>query len=84
MRIFAEAFGQDVKFFDFYRSLQAYRTAFADGVTSFVMKPDSPFFRYFGTPPIDEGTPPAAPAPAGTPLSAAPVPTPGQAAAAQP
>ncbi len=67
VRIFAEAFGQDTKFFDFYRSLQAYRTAFDDGSTSFVLRPDSPFFRYFGTPPAELGaegvqTPPDGPA----------------------
>ena len=45
--IFAEAFGQDPEFFDFYRSLQAYREALGDGATSFVLSPDSEFFRFF-------------------------------------
>jgi membrane protease subunit HflC len=47
IRIFAEAFGQDPQFFDFYRSLQAYREALGDGATSFVLSPKSEFFRFF-------------------------------------
>ena len=48
VRIFAEAFGRDVDFFTFYRSMQAYRDAFGDDNTSFVLSPDSEFFRFFG------------------------------------
>jgi len=44
---FAEAFGQDPAFFGFYRSMQAYRAALADEATSFVLAPDSAFFRFF-------------------------------------
>ncbi len=44
---FAEAFGQDPAFFGFYRSMQAYRNALADEATSFVLAPDSAFFRFF-------------------------------------
>ena len=47
IRIFAEAYGQNPDFFDFYRSLQAYRDALGDGSTSFVLSPDSEFFRFF-------------------------------------
>lgn len=47
IRIFAESFGQDVAFFDFYRSMQAYRVALSDGQTSFVLSPKSEFFRFF-------------------------------------
>lgn len=47
IRIFADAFGQDPEFFDFYRSLQAYREALGDGSTTFVLSPDSEFFRFF-------------------------------------
>jgi modulator of FtsH protease HflC len=50
IRIFAEAFGQDVDFFTFYRSMQAYRDALGDDNTSFVLSPDSEFFRYFNDP----------------------------------
>ena len=47
IRIFAEGFGQDPKFFDFYRSLQAYRNALGEGSTNFVLSPESDFFRFF-------------------------------------
>jgi membrane protease subunit HflC len=50
VRIFAEAVGRDVEFFTFYRSMQAYRDALADDNTSFVLSPDSEFFRYFDSP----------------------------------
>ncbi len=59
IRIFADAVRQDPAFFDFYRSLQAYREAFGDGSTSFVLSPDSEFFRFFHGAPA----PAAAPAP---------------------
>ena len=49
-RIFAEAFGQDPDFFAFYRSMQAYETAFKPGETRFLVSPRSDFFRYFSTP----------------------------------
>lgn len=52
IRVFAEAFGQDPDFFNFYRSMQAYRASLADGSTSFVLSPDSEFFRYFGSLPL--------------------------------
>ena len=44
---FADAFGQDADFFGFYRSMQAYRNSLGDEATSFVLQPDSEFFRYF-------------------------------------
>jgi membrane protease subunit HflC len=47
IRIFADAYGKDVPFFDFYRSLQAYRSAFSAGSTSLVLSPDSEFLRFF-------------------------------------
>jgi membrane protease subunit HflC len=47
VRIFAEALTQHPDFYSFYRSLQAYREAFGDDVTSFVLSPNSEFFRYF-------------------------------------
>jgi membrane protease subunit HflC len=45
--IFADAFNRDPEFYDFYRSLQAYRNALADGTSTMVLSPDSEFFRYF-------------------------------------
>jgi membrane protease subunit HflC len=49
-RIFAEAFGKDPAFFDFYRSLQAYRHALGDNNTTLLLSPDSEFFRHFAKP----------------------------------
>lgn len=60
--IFAEAFGSNPEFFEFYRSLAAYRTALQGGNSSMVMSPDSEFFNYLKS---DSGIArPAAPAPA--------------------
>jgi membrane protease subunit HflC len=44
--IYASAYGQDPEFFAFYRSMAAYRKAFADGKSTLVLKPDSEFLRY--------------------------------------
>ena len=48
-RIFAEAYGADKSFFEFYRSMQAYAASLASG-TTMLLKPDSEFFRYFRGP----------------------------------
>ena len=48
-RIFAAAYGQDTEFFEFYRSMESYRTALTDTGTTMVLSPDSEFFRYFGS-----------------------------------
>ena len=47
IRIFAEAFQRDPAFFQFWRTMQAYREAFSEGDTRLVLTPDSEFFRYF-------------------------------------
>ena len=39
---------QDPEFFEFYRSMQSYRTALGETGTTMVLSPDSEFFRYFG------------------------------------
>jgi membrane protease subunit HflC len=44
---YAKAFGQDKKFFAFYRSMQAYRDALSGARTSFVLTPQSAFFQFF-------------------------------------
>lgn len=49
-RIFAEAFGRDPDFFDFYRSMQAYEQGLKPGDTRLVISPDSDFFKYFSNP----------------------------------
>jgi membrane protease subunit HflC len=53
--IYAKAYNRDPEFFDFYRSLQAYTTAFKGSNTRLVLSPRSPFFRYFNAP--DGGAP---------------------------
>lgn len=45
VRIFAESFGKDVAFFEFYRSLQAYEKTIGSEDT-LIMSPDSQFFKY--------------------------------------
>jgi membrane protease subunit HflC len=59
IRIYADAFGQDKEFFAFYRSMQAYRDALTGHGTSFVLTPDTGFFRFFENSGGTE-TPPAA------------------------
>ncbi|KCV81460.1 HflC protein [Actibacterium atlanticum] len=44
--IFAEAYGADTEFFEFYRSLTAYSRALQGGNSSMVLSPDSEFFEY--------------------------------------
>jgi len=44
--IFADAYGQDAEFFQFYRSLEAYRTGLATGNARLVMTPPEDFFDY--------------------------------------
>ncbi len=44
--IFAKAFGKDQEFFEFYRSLKAYRRALGGSNSSMVLSPDSEFFNY--------------------------------------
>ena len=47
IKFFADAFGQDIEFFSFYRSMQAYRTALGADDTTMVLSPDSDFFQFF-------------------------------------
>ncbi|WP_163849293.1 protease modulator HflC [Pseudooceanicola aestuarii] len=44
--IFAEAFGADEEFFEFYRSLAAYRKSLRGENSTMVISPDSEFFNY--------------------------------------
>ena len=48
VKIFADAYGRDVEFFTFYRSMQAYLKTLGGDETTMVLSPDSEFFRYFG------------------------------------
>ncbi|MDO9711226.1 protease modulator HflC [Paracraurococcus lichenis] len=47
IRIFAEAFSKDPEFFQFWRTMQAWREAFSDGESRMLLSPDSDFFKYF-------------------------------------
>jgi membrane protease subunit HflC len=49
IRIYADAFNRDKDFFALYWSLEAYRRSLANGDTTFVLSPDSEFFRFFGS-----------------------------------
>ncbi len=46
IRIFAEAFNRDPEFFQFWRTMQAYREVFSSGESRLVLTPDSDFFRF--------------------------------------
>jgi modulator of FtsH protease HflC len=56
-RLFAEAYGKDADFFAFYRSMTAYENGLRANDTRFLLRPDSDFFKYFGS---ASGRPPAA------------------------
>ncbi|MBC9179985.1 protease modulator HflC [Pseudoroseomonas ludipueritiae] len=79
IRLFAEAFQRDPQFFQFWRSMQAYREAFSEGDSRLVLTPDSEFFRYFRSSqsgvPAPAAAPPASPA-GNRPAPAAPQPEP--------
>lgn len=48
IKIYAEAFEKDPKFFKFYRSMQAYKKSMTSGNSTFVLVPEGDFFNYFG------------------------------------
>ena len=60
IRIFAEAFQKDPEFFQFWRTMQAWREAFSDGESRLLLSPDSDFFKYFRTLNPPEAVQPAA------------------------
>ena len=77
--IYATAFSKDPEFFDFYRSMEAYRAGLGSSDTRLVLSPNSEFFKYFrdstGGAPAVGGQ--AAPSPAAAqPPAAAPAPAP--------
>lgn len=47
--IFAEAYGADAEFFQFYRSLAAYRASLQANNSTLVITPDSEFFNYLNS-----------------------------------
>ncbi|MBY0343252.1 MAG: protease modulator HflC [Sphingomonadales bacterium] len=48
-KIYAEAYGKDPKFYDFYRAMQSYRQTFlaGEGQSTMVLSEDSEYFRQF-------------------------------------
>lgn len=56
--IYAQAFMQDPEFYNFYRSLNAYKRTFGHKNDLLVFEPNSDFFKYFKTPvkPLDLGS----------------------------
>jgi len=60
IRIFADAFQRDPAFFQFWRTMQAYREAFSEGSTRLILSPDSEFFRFFRESPATLAPPPPA------------------------
>ena len=52
--IFATAYGADQEFFEFYRSLEAYRGALQGNNSSLVLSPDSDFFNYLKSDTVSE------------------------------
>lgn len=45
-KIYAEAFTKDREFFNFYRSMSAYKRTFSSKSDIFILKPDSDYFKY--------------------------------------
>ena len=45
--IWNKAAGQDMEFYSFYRSLEAYKNALSDGNAALVLSPESEFFQFF-------------------------------------
>jgi len=50
-KIFADAYQQDPNFYQFYRTLQAYREVFGNGQSRMVLTPDNEFLRLLREPP---------------------------------
>jgi membrane protease subunit HflC len=47
--IYARAYSKNQEFYEFYRSMNAYRAALATGQDVLVLEPDSEFFKYFSS-----------------------------------
>ncbi|MFZ4649676.1 MAG: protease modulator HflC, partial [Rubrivivax sp.] len=61
--LYADAFGRDPQFAQFYRSLEAYRASFRNRTDMMVVDPSTDFFRAMRGPGSGGGAPaPAAPA----------------------
>ena len=73
-RLFAEAYGKDPDFFAFYRSMSAYETGLKSSDTRFLLRPESDFFKYFGSPSGKSANGPAEPSANAPATPAAPAP----------
>ena len=69
--IFAEAFGRNPEFFEFYRSMTAYGRALQGNNSTMVLSPDNEFFTYLKSD-VGGDTPSAVTPPADAPADAAP------------
>jgi len=49
IKIYADSYGRDPEFAEFYRSMSAYREALKNEKTKMVISPDNEFFRYMNT-----------------------------------
>jgi membrane protease subunit HflC len=49
-KVYAEAFSKNKEFYDFYRSLEAYKKSFNGKDDILVLDPDSDFFKYLRSP----------------------------------
>lgn len=49
VKIFADAFSTDEDFFEFYRSMQAYKKALGNDDTTLILSPDGEFFKFFNS-----------------------------------
>ena len=48
--VYASAYNKNPEFYDFYRSLNAYKSSFRGKQDVLLLQPDSDFFKYFGSP----------------------------------
>lgn len=72
-RVYAAAYGAEPEFYRFWRSLEAYRTTFADGGSTLLLTDDPGHFLQYlpqGRPPETRSRPAGAAAQAGSPASA--------------
>jgi membrane protease subunit HflC len=49
IEIYGKAYSKNPEFYDFYRSMNAYKNALSGSQDLLVLEPDSEFFRYFGS-----------------------------------
>jgi membrane protease subunit HflC len=52
--IYAKAYNSDPEFYDFYRSLDAYKSAFNSKNDVLLLNPDTEFFKYFVKPSLSK------------------------------